>query len=78
MNEEITRPRPVCVGCNKTPVEIEEYRDAVADDPEMFADEDDYVRREEGTFNFTNGHFLCTDCYIDAGMPSSPTGWVAP
>jgi hypothetical protein len=39
---------------------------------------DDFVREEEGTFNRSNGHFLCTDCYIAAGMPSSPEGWVAP
>ena len=37
-----------------------------------------FVRREEGTFNIENGHFLCTDCYIAAGMPSSPRGWTAP
>jgi hypothetical protein len=36
------------------------------------------VREQEGTFNPRNGHFLCTDCYIKAGMPSSPVGWHAP
>jgi hypothetical protein len=29
----------------------------------------DYVRREEGTFNRENGHFLCDRCYISHGMP---------
>ena len=37
-----------------------------------------YVRNEEGTLNPTNGHFLCDSCYIKAGQPSSPTGWVCP
>lgn len=33
---------------------------------------------EEGTYNKKNGHFVCTECYIEMGMPSSPTGWIAP
>jgi hypothetical protein len=37
-----------------------------------------YVRSEEGTFNLKNGHFACTACYINIGMPSSPRGWKAP
>ena len=37
-----------------------------------------YVLREEGTLNTSNGHFLCDSCYIKAGMPSSPSGWVCP
>jgi len=44
----------------------------------LHVDADRYVQQEEGTLNFQNGHFLCTACYILAGMPSSPTGWVAP
>lgn len=38
----------------------------------------DWVRQEEGTYNPANGHFLCDECYIAAGMPSSPTGWKCP
>lgn len=37
-----------------------------------------YVRAEEGTYNPVNGHFLCDDCYIKAGMPSNPSGWKCP
>ncbi len=37
-----------------------------------------YVLQEEGTLNTTNGHFLCDKCYIEAGMPSAPGGWVCP
>ena len=70
----------ICVGCNKHPAEIEEYVEAVAEQPEEYTDPDDYVRQEEGTLNTANGHFLCTDCYIAAGMPSKPyrDRWVAP
>jgi hypothetical protein len=67
--------RPICTGCNKHPDKIEEYIE-MAENEEMTPDE--YVRHEEGTYNRANGHFLCTMCYIRAGQPSSPRGWVAP
>ena len=67
--------RPLCTGCNKHPDEIPEYIDC-AEVEGMTPD--DYVRTEEGTFNRSNGHFLCTDCYCAAGMPSSSRGWVEP
>jgi hypothetical protein len=66
---------PLCVGCNKTPNQLDEYIEAARDEG---MEPDDYVRKEEGTYNRENGHFLCTDCYVRAGMPSSPRGWVAP
>lgn len=71
--------RPLCVGCNKHPDQIAEYSPGYIQEVmgrKMSAD--DFVRAEEGTFNRENGHFLCTDCYIKAGMPSSERGWVAP
>lgn len=68
-------PKPICVGCNKEPSELAEYVD-MAREEEMTPD--DYVRSEEGTFNRSNGHFLCTGCYIAAGEPSSPRGWICP
>jgi hypothetical protein len=66
-----------CQGCKKTPTEIDEYVVlAKLDDmtPEKF------VLTEEGTFNIKNGHFLCTECYIKAGMPTGPKGerWICP
>jgi hypothetical protein len=64
-----------CIGCGKQPHEIEEYVEAAAEEgrtPEQ------YLRSDEGTLNPDNGHFACTECYIGMGMPSSPTGWVAP
>ena len=66
---------PLCIGCNKHPSQLDEYTEIAAiENMEV----DDYVRKEEGTYNHVNGHFLCTDCYCKAGMPSSPNGWVAP
>lgn len=72
---------PACQGCGKFPEELpcyaDEVRHSTGREP---TDEEvrDYVRREEGTFNAANGHFLCDGCYIRAGMPSSPTGWTCP
>lgn len=70
----------ICVGCQKTPDQIAEYVEAAANEPEYYEDAHDYVIKEEGTLNPENGHFLCTDCYIDAGQPSHPhpRRWVAP
>lgn len=74
------RPMPqgmklVCIRCNKTPGEIQEYIDTAGAEG-MTPDE--YVWEEEGTLNRENGHFLCTTDYVAAGMPSTPGGWVAP
>jgi hypothetical protein len=69
------KPEPICTGCNKGPYQLYEYVEA-AKENNMGINE--YVEQEEGTYNKTNGHFLCTSCYVKAGMPSSPTGWVAP
>jgi hypothetical protein len=66
---------PICVGCQKRPEEIPEYSMEATDSGLEPAA---YVIAEEGTLNTSNGHFLCTDCYIKAGMPTSPHGWVAP
>jgi hypothetical protein len=64
-----------CIGCGKSPDEIEEYVDqANAQD----VTPDEFVELEEGTLNHANGHFACTECYISMGMPSSPRGWKAP
>lgn len=67
--------KPLCTGCNKNPDQIEEYVE-IAKEEGMTPDA--YVRSEEGTYNRETGHFLCTDCYVHAGMPSTDRGWVAP
>jgi hypothetical protein len=55
-----------CVGCNKHPQSIAEYR--------RYAEEEDttaarFVLANEGTLNRANGHFWCTACYIAVGQP---------
>ena len=65
----------VCLGCRKRPHELVEYVNAARDEG---CSPVEYVWSEEGTLNRTNGHFLCTECYVTAGMPSSPHGWRAP
>jgi hypothetical protein len=66
---------PICWGCLKRPHQLDEYLKPAEQDG---MDVDAYVRAEEGTYNKENGHFLCTSCYIRAGEPSSPRGWVCP
>jgi hypothetical protein len=65
----------ICIGCRKAPAEIDEYKE-MGEVEDMTPE--DFVRREEGTYNRENGHFVCTDCYIKIGQPSSSRGWVAP
>ena len=57
---------PICVRCRKHPDEIMEYQPTMTGTK---LDPNTYVIRNEGTYNRENGHFLCTDCYIKAGMP---------
>ena len=65
---------PICIGCAKRPDELPEYLPYRIDDEPM----KNVVKREEDTFNIENGHFLCNECYIKNGMPSSKYGWVCP
>jgi hypothetical protein len=65
---------PVCTGCDELPIDL--YNSSLWEDDYESADE--YVKGEEGTYNEENGHFLCDNCYIVAGCPSSPFGWIAP
>ncbi len=67
--------KPICINCKKHPDELEEYIESAKENETT---PDEFVRTEEGTYNPDNGHFVCTDCYIKIGMPSSSFGWVAP
>jgi len=69
---------PICVGCNQRPQDLPEYVSVWELEREDYENVDEWVIVNEGTLNPENGHFLCTDCYINAGMPSSPRGWIAP
>lgn len=64
-----------CAGCDRVPEEISEYRGAGAAEGETATL---YVWSEEGTLNRVTGQFLCTACYIRAGMPEAPSGWKVP
>lgn len=70
------RPPLRCSGCHRIPDNIPIYVQLAKE--EGMTDADEYVWREEGTLNRTNGHFLCDECYIKAGQPSSTAGWKAP
>ena len=67
---------PICVGCARRPDEIAIYVEIAGD--MGFASPAEYVVRDEGTYNPTNGHFLCDPCYIKNGSPTSSTGWKCP
>lgn len=65
-----------CIGCQKTPQELAEYEHAARDEGMTAAE---YVALEEGTYNITNGHFVCTPCYLRMGAPVAESGrWIAP
>ena len=55
-----------CNGCGYEPHNLGEYIDAAK---EYGISPAEYVKQEEGTYNATNGHFYCTSCYCEAGMP---------
>lgn len=58
--------KPMCFECGKAPSELTEYVTAAR---EYEITPDEYVRREEGTYNPQTGFFWCTECYIKIGMP---------
>jgi hypothetical protein len=57
----------VCIGCKQHPDEIREY---TGKGKELGVTPEEFVKLEEGTYNPVNGHFWCTACYINAGMPN--------
>lgn len=71
VNDELVPYDPMC---QRTAEEME-YLDAFREEGESRSE---YVLHNEGTLNRENLHFLCDECYIAAGSPSSPTGWKCP
>lgn len=69
------KPELICIGCGKKPEELDEYVEPATAYGMTI---EDYIWEEEGTLNKRNGHFLCTPCYVRAGMPTAPRGWKAP
>lgn len=66
--------QPFCTGCQRPADQIAEYVEIAA----LEGTTPDAEARRDGTYNRANGHLLCTTCYMLAGMPSTPYGWVAP
>lgn len=61
---------PICINCGKAPHALDEYVEACSDENDgRGLTPAEYVRVEEGTYNPRNGHFYCTPCYCDVGMP---------
>ena len=55
-----------CKVCDRKPHEIGEYV-YCADDEGIEPEE--FVKKEEGTYNPSTGKFYCTSCYVKIGMP---------
>lgn len=55
-----------CAICDKEPRDITEYQEQ-AEIEGMTPEE--FVQNEEGTYDVDTGYFVCTNCYINAGMP---------
>lgn len=64
----------VCIGCRRGPTDIPEY---FPDECEI-DDVVEWITEENDTYNPANGHFACTACYVQMGMPTTPQGWKAP
>lgn len=58
--------KPICIGCGREPDQIGVYCD-FAKVEEITPEE--YVIRNEGTYNHETKHFWCDRCYIDNGCP---------
>ena len=81
-------PVPMCGGCRRRPHAIPEYVEAAESMSEDLASVRDrfgleqamsaYVRRHEGTFNPETNRFLCDECFVKAGNPSTADGWQCP
>jgi hypothetical protein len=74
---------PKCGGCRRRPFQIPEYVEAataeLGSDPDPTPEEiDAWLRVSEGTFNPATNRYLCTECFLRAGMPVSPQGWKCP
>jgi len=65
----------MCIGCGGEPDDLLEYVKGAENEGTTPYE---YVLHNEGTLNRENGHFLCDSCYIAAGQPVDPNGWVAP
>lgn len=75
--------------CGRWAADMTDYDPFLCDSPEEWAQfkelsqlekgnlREEFVRTHEGTYNSSNGHFACDDCYIHMGCPTTPSGWKA-
>jgi len=76
--------------CERYAADMDDYDTFIVESPEEWEEfkalsiidkgerREQYVRRNEGTYNRTNGHFACDECYISIGQPVAANGWMAP
>lgn len=69
---------PYCFRCGRPASSFTEYGDFTGTPGMIAGDRARYVREQEGTYNPDTNRFACDACYIAIGMPSGPTGWMAP
>lgn len=71
---------PQCQGCKKAPNQINELIEMAKAETEDAGEpvHPNEMAEMDGTYNPENGHFLCMECYIEKGMPSSRYGWTCP
>jgi hypothetical protein len=69
------KSEPYDPACGRYASQIEGLSETAADSRLTAAE---YLKQEEGTYNIRTNHFLCDMCYIGAGMPSRPGGWLCP
>jgi hypothetical protein len=72
------KPEPFDPYCNRFAHQIPECVEQAAD---IGLTPGDWVKQNEGTYNYMSNHFACTECYIRIGMPANPypqSNWVAP
>jgi hypothetical protein len=58
-----------CIECGRHPWEIHEYQVLAEDYEEEPKDWPRIMDCEDGSYNANNGHFWCTECYVNIGMP---------
>jgi hypothetical protein len=75
MTEETIPPPIICFCCGHLPEEIDSIVDSAKEEG---LTPDQWIMKEEGTYNPKSRQFCCDRCYIDLGMPTAPHGWKAP
>lgn len=79
MTDVSLSPNPFDPKCGRYARDIPDYDSFIFEgEPVTPQDRINYVVNEEGTYNPLTDHFLCDQCYIDAGCPASPSGWKCP